>query len=74
MYCSPGYNYLSLGYSEWVIVVKCQVSNISAVSWCEHAAFWWDNDDFSIEQDQHTQLEFYSDSVTPTWTHYPDSK
>ena len=48
--------------SEWVIVVKCQMSNVSAISWGEQVTFWWDDDDevplFVLEQQ--APLYFYS--------------
>ena len=38
---------------EWVIVVQCQVSNFSAISWREQFTFWWDDEDASFVLDQH---------------------
>ena len=31
---------------EWVIVVWCQLSNLSAISWREQVNFQWDDDEF----------------------------
>jgi len=31
--------------SEWVIVVKCQLSNFSAISWREQVNFQWEDDE-----------------------------
>ena len=48
---------------EWVIVVLCQLSIFSAVSWLEQVDFQWDDDDeVHFVLDQHTKLDFYSAS------------
>ena len=39
--------------SEWVIVVKCQLSNFSAISWWEQVNFQWNYDEVYIVLDQH---------------------
>ena len=51
-------NYLFEWVSEWVIV-QCQVSNFSAISWQEQVAFWWEDVHIFI-LDQHGELDFYS--------------
>ena len=46
---------------EWVIVVLCQLSIFSAVSWLEQVDFQWDDDDeVHFVLDQHAKLDFYS--------------
>jgi hypothetical protein len=49
---------------EWVIVVKCQMSHFSAISWPEQITFWWGDDDYihfvPDQLDQHAMLHFYS--------------
>ena len=35
----------TLGVSEWVIVVKCQLSNFSAISWREQVNLQWTDDE-----------------------------
>ena len=48
---------------EWVIVVLCQLSIFSAVSWLEQVNFQWDDDDeVRFVLDQHAKLDFYSAS------------
>jgi hypothetical protein len=48
---------------EWVIVVLCQLSIFSAVSWLEQVDFQWDDDDeVHFVLDQHAKLDFYSAS------------
>ena len=37
---------------EWVIVVQCQISNFSAISWQGQVTFQWDYDDVSFLLDQ----------------------
>ena len=44
---------------EWVSVVKCQLSNFSAISWREQVNYQWDDDEV---QDQRAELDFYSAS------------
>jgi hypothetical protein len=39
--------------SEWVIVVKRQLSNFSAISWREQDNFQWNNDEVCFVLDQH---------------------
>ena len=46
------YNLNDIYNSECVIVVYCQVSNFSAVSWREQVALGWD--DVCLTQEQHT--------------------
>jgi len=48
-------------YSEWVIVVKRQFSNCSAILWREQVNFQWDDDEVRFVLDQHAELDFYSD-------------
>jgi hypothetical protein len=40
--------------SEWVIVVKCQLSNFAAIVWREQVNFEWDDDEVRFVLDQHT--------------------
>jgi hypothetical protein len=49
-------------YSEWVIVVKRQFSNCSAILWREQVNFQWDDDEVRFVLDQHAELDFYSAS------------
>ena len=46
-------------YKQWVIVIKCQMGNCSAVSWQELIIFQWDDDDPFV-LDQIAWLDFYS--------------
>jgi hypothetical protein len=39
--------------SEWVIVVKRQLSNYSAISWREQVNVQWDDDGVRIVLDEH---------------------
>jgi hypothetical protein len=48
--------------SEWVIVVKRQLSNFSAISWWEQVNFQRDDDEFRFVLDQYAELDFYSAS------------
>jgi hypothetical protein len=53
------------------------MNNFSAISWREQVTFQWDDDEVHFVLDQHTLLDFYSDSplkkqsvgrnVTPFW-------
>ena len=43
--------------SEWVIVVNCQMSNISAISWRKQV--WWCDNDNRFVLDQHAELVLY---------------
>jgi len=36
----------------WWIVIKCQVINISAISWQDQVTFWWDDDNICFVLDQ----------------------
>ena len=49
-------------YSEWVIVVKRQFNNCSAILWREQVNFQWDDDEVCFVLDQHAELDFYSAS------------
>ena len=49
-------------YSEWVIVVKRQFSNCSAILWREQVNFQWDDDEVCFVLDQPAELDFYSAS------------
>ena len=50
------------GYGEWVIVVQCQMSNMSAISCWEQITFLWIiDDDVCCVPDQHAKLNFKSD-------------
>ena len=71
--------------SKWVIVVKRQFSNFSAISWREQVNFQWYDDEGRFVLDQHAELDFYSASslkqqfagrhVAPQLgTHYSDSE
>jgi hypothetical protein len=70
--------------SKWVIVAKCQLSNISAISWREQVNFQWDYDEVRFVLDQRSLFDFYrvnslkqqsADNIyRPTGTHYPDSE
>jgi hypothetical protein len=42
------------GGSEWVIIVWCQLGNISDISWVEQVNFQWDDDEVHFLLDQHT--------------------
>ena len=63
--------------SEWLIVVKRQFSNFSAISWREQINFQWDDDEVRFVLDQHAELDLYSASslkqqsvgrhVAPLW-------
>lgn len=44
--------------NEYVIAVKCQVSNFAVYKWQEQVSFWWDDDDICFVQDQHIPLDF----------------
>jgi hypothetical protein len=67
--------------SEWVIVVYCQFSNYSAISWREQVDFQCGDDEVRFVQDQHDELDFYSAStlkqqsagrhVAPPWRIIP---
>ena len=47
-------SYSLIVLSEWVIVVYCQMTNFSAISWREQVTFQWDdNDDVCFVLDQH---------------------
>jgi hypothetical protein len=48
--------------SEWVIVVKRQLSNFAAIVWREQVNFEWDDDEVRFVLDQHTKLDLYSAS------------
>ena len=66
-------------YIEWVIIVLCQFSNFSAISWREQVNFQWDDDEVCLVLDQHVELDVFSDSSLKqisrsTQTHYPDSE
>jgi hypothetical protein len=44
-----------------VIVVLCEVRNVSAISWQEQVTFWQeDDDDVCFVLAQHAELDFYS--------------
>jgi hypothetical protein len=48
--------------SEWVIVVKCQLINFSAISCKKQVNFQWEDDEVRFVLDQHAELDFYSAS------------
>ena len=71
----------------FVIVVLCQLSNFSVISWPEQVNFQRDDDDDDYEVrfvlGQHDQMDFYSagslkqqsvETCRPTRTHYTDSE
>ena len=41
-----------------MIIVECQLSNFSAISWQEKVDFQWDDDEVSFGLDQHAELDF----------------
>ena len=47
---------------EWMIVVQCQFSNFSAISWREQVNFQRDDDEVRSVLDQHAEMDFYSAS------------
>jgi hypothetical protein len=42
--------------SEWVIVVYCQLSNFSAISWQDQVNFQWGDDEVHFILDQHAKV------------------
>ena len=56
------WNIMNRCVNEWVIVVKPQFSNFSAISWREQVNFQWDDDEVRFVLDQHAELDFYSSS------------
>ena len=48
--------------SEWVIVVKCQLINFSAISYKKQVNFQWEDDEVRFVLDQHAELDFHSAS------------
>jgi hypothetical protein len=42
------------------IVIWCQLSNFSAISWWEQVNFQWNDYDICFVLDQHAELDFYS--------------
>jgi hypothetical protein len=47
---------------SWVIVVQCQFSIFSAISWREQVNFQWDDDEVCFVLDQQAEFDFYSAS------------
>jgi len=64
--------------SEWLLL-KCQLSNFSALSWGNQVNFPWDENEVGFVLDQHTLLDFFSASLliqqsAPLKTHYHDNE
>ena len=72
-----GFQWMNEWMNEWMIVVKCQFSNFSPISWREQVNFKWDDDEVRFVLDQNADLDFYSASslkqqstdrhVAPLW-------
>jgi hypothetical protein len=55
-------------FSEWVVVVKHHLSNVSAISWREHVNFKWSTHMYMYEA--HTQQLYDSESWSQEYTMY----
>ena len=58
----------NINVSEWVIVVKHQFINFSAISWLEQVNFQWNDDEVCFVLDHHTELDFI---VLAHWNNSP---
>jgi hypothetical protein len=58
--------------TPWVIVVLCQFSNLSYMSWREQVNCQWDDDEFRFVLDQHAELDVYSASTSSLKQQFAD--